>query len=215
MAFQIDIRKIGYAITHEPFNIIKLFNIYRYEEFFETMESHSVKYMLSYLLVIGLFTLVGYYLNISEYAASTCGSSDALKSALMYYLTFVFVPIITGYCLHLFSRGLVGREVSKEEGVSLVGYIVTPILISGIFRILSNAPQKTVPGMLSFLPLLMFLHYACMAYSIYLLYAAIRVRYGFEKSLPAFMFLMIIVFIASMIIISLSRTIFWFPDYCF
>lgn len=215
MTFQIDIRKIGYAITHEPFNIIKLFNLYRYKEFFETMESHSVKYMLFYLLVIGLFTLTGYYLNISEYAASTCGSSDALKSALMYYFMFTFVPIITGYCFHLFGKGLVDSEISKEEGVSLMTYVATPLIVSGIFRIMANAHPKTVPGLLSFLPLLMFLHYACMAYSIYLLYAAIRVRYGFEKSLAAFMFLMIIVFIASMIIISLSRTILWFPDYCF
>ncbi|HEX55391.1 MAG: hypothetical protein DRO94_00025 [Candidatus Altiarchaeales archaeon] len=216
MAFQIDIRKIGPAIKQDLRNIVKILNPYTFSEFFKNMKENSRRHMLIYMLILGTFTFIGYFLNLWKLVGLSgfwlairetlwgsepaCDIVSSFKSALLYYLTFIFTPFFAGHTFHFFSRGLIGRDVSREEGVTLFAYISTPLLISGIFRIISETR---------------ILHLISAGISVYMLYAAINSRYGFERSFLAFGFMMIIVFILSMLIFGILSAILSIPEMCY
>jgi len=177
------------AIRLEIVNLFKLLNPSKANEFFEKMGVRPVGYMLNYLIVSGLFLFVGYSLNLYYKAGFEaeikCPLIASIESAFITSITLILSTIISGFIISLFGKGLVGRDMEFNEAVSVIGYPMIFILISGIFR----AHIMTI-----------ILHYMFIAYSMYLLYTAISARFGFERALVHFIFILIVISLVVMIL---------------
>ena len=176
------------TIRLEIGNFFKLLNPSKANEFFGKMGVRSVGYMSNYLIVSGLFLFVGYSLNLyykAGFAEIKCPLIASIESAFITCITLILSTIISGFIISLFGKGLVGRDMEPDEAVSVIGYPMIFILISGIFR----AHIMTI-----------ILHYMFIAYSMYLLYTAISARFGFERALVHFIFILIIISLVVMIL---------------
>ena len=177
------------TIKEEIGNLFKLLNPSKANEFFEKMKVRPMGYMLNYLIVSGLFLFVGYSLNIYYKAGFEaeikCPLIASIESAFITCITLILSTLISGFIISLFGKGLVGRDMEPDEAVSIIGYPMIFILISGIFR----AHIMTI-----------ILHYMFIAYSMYLLYTAISARFGFERALVHFIFILIIISLVVMIL---------------
>jgi hypothetical protein len=173
------------AIKEEVGNLLKLLNPYRVSEFFRNMEIRSVSYMFKYLSFMSLFLFTGYFLNLRYKTGFepeiNCSDIPSIESAFITCVVLVLSTITAGYVISAASKGLVGRFVKADEMVSIMGYSMAVILFGGIFR----AHLMTIV-----------LYYAAIAYGIYLLYAGIRARFGFDKAIVCFLFSMIVISLA-------------------
>ncbi len=184
------------TIKEEINNLSKLLNPYKANDFLEKMEVKSVSYMFRYLIFMGLFLFAGYSLNLyyktGFEAEIRCSLIASLESAFVTYIVLVFSSVIAGYIISAFGKSLVGRDIDANETVSVIGYPLAIILFSGIFR----AHLMTIV-----------LYYILIVYGVYLLYAAIRARFGFERSLICFMFFLIVISLVIMILFQVCITL--------
>lgn len=158
-----------------------LLNPYKVGEFFGRMEAKSGSYMFKYLAFFGMSLFFGYYLNLvyklGFESESTCSSSSSFESAFIIYLSLLIMPFMAGSIISLFSKNLVGKDVETNEIVSIIGYPLSVILLTGIFK----AHVQTI-----------ILHYLGIGYGLYLLYNSINARFGFDKALIIFVFYLVV-----------------------
>ncbi len=163
------------------------------EEFFKKLKIHSPRYMIKYILVSGIFLFLGYFLDyafgMSVFFGYLAGFTHpfytSIRKALTWYLVAVSIPIVMGLSLNLFGEKLVKRKVGLDESIAIVAYSTVLGLVSGIFKSLLET---------------WIIHILLIAYCLYLLYTAIRIRFGFEKAVSCFIFLVVVACIAVMIV---------------
>jgi len=169
--------------------------------FFKELPSKPVKEVLYYLLFLSLFTFVGYTLRYGFFSEPKY-LEIALKISLLYSLVGIYVPtgvisiLAMSYLFRLEGKKLVKRRVSQEEALSIVGYASIPGLIGGALGILMETQ---------------ILHILLIGYSIYLLTAGIKIRFGFKFALRAFIFVIFSGFICSMILFLLGAALLGIP----
>lgn len=170
-------------------------------DFFEKLPIKPVKEVLYYLLFLSLFTLVGYTLRYGFFSEPKY-LEIALKISLLYSLVGIYVPtgvislLVMSYLFQLEGKKLVKREVSQGEALSIIGYASIPGLVGGFFGILMETQ---------------ILHILLIGYSIYLLYAGIKIRFGFKFALRAFIFVIFSGFICSMLLFILGAILLGIP----
>lgn len=191
------------TIKEEINSLFKLLNPYKAAEFFKDMKIRSVKYMLAYLMFMGLFLFTGYFLNIHYKLGfgeePVCSFAVSIESAFLSYITLVLLPILAGFLISFFGKSLTGKDTKADEIISIIGYSMLFILFSGLFRM----HIVTI-----------ILHYIAIAYGIYLLYVAINARFGFDRAAICFVFFLIVIALMFMILFSinsaLSNLLIWF-----
>ncbi len=173
-------------------NLKQLISPNNAESFFANLKIYPGKQMTVHNLILGLFIFSGYFLGLGYYSPIKYSFVTSFKIAFLYYIVAVSIPTILGYLLHLFSEKLVNKKVKTDEGITIASYSAGIGLISGIFRTFTET---------------WVLHIILMAYSIYLFYIAIKTRFGFEKAIFNFLFLMTLTFIAAMILLKIIAVI--------
>ena len=144
------------------------------DPFFSNLKPKSVGFLRLYLVVIGIPLLLGYYLYF-RYQTNIYSPDMSLKLAFVYYLVGVSMPLIISYILYLFDVRLVRRKVGYPEALTICAYVFSLALLSGILRMYGET---------------WVLHLLAIAYSICLVYAALGARFGYEKVIQPFLFLM-------------------------
>lgn len=180
------------SINEDLVNLKQLTNPVNAERFFANLKIYPRKQMISHNIILGLFTLFGYLFGLGYYSSVKYSFTTSFKLAFLYYIVVVSIPLILGYLLHLFSEKLINKKVEANEGVTIASYSASIGLISGIFRIFTET---------------WVLHIILVVYSIYLFYIAIKARFGFEKAISSFLFLLALTFIAAMILLKIGAVI--------
>lgn len=184
--------KIILPVKEDISNLKQLINPGNAEAFFANLKTYPTKQMMVHNLILGLFTFSGFFLGLGYYSPIKYSFVTSFKLAFLYYIVAVSLPIILGYLLHLFSEKLVNKKIKTDEGITIASYSASIGLISGIFRTFTET---------------WVLHIILMAYSIYLFYIAIKTRFGFEKAISNFLFLMTLAFIAAMILLKIIAVV--------
>ncbi len=179
-------------IKEDLSNLKQITNPNNAERFFANLKAYTAKQMISHNLILGLFVFFGYFLALGYYSSIKYSFETSFKLALLYYIVAVSIPLVLGYLLHLFSRKLVNKDVGPDEGITIASYSVSIGLIGGIFRTFTETWA---------------LHILLMVYSIYLLYAAIKSRFGFERAIFNFLFLAILTSIVAMVILKIFAVV--------
>lgn len=158
-------------------SLVDLFKLYpgNIDPFFSNVKPKSVGFLRLYLIIIGTPLLLGYYLYFN-YQATVYSSEMSLKLSLVYYLVGISLPMVASYVLYLFDVRLVQRKVGYPEAFTLFAYAFSFALLSGILRFHSTT---------------WILHLLAIAYSICLVYGALGARFGYEKIIQPFIFLML------------------------
>ena len=175
------------------------------EPFFKDMKPGHVIYTPLYILIMGLFTFgghfisYGHYLSFVNYSGMRYSYEMSIKLALVYYATAISIIFVMGFAFQLL-RFIDSRFQNKNEtlmgGIAIAANAMSIGIIGGIFKAI---PQTAVVQML------------LITYSIYILYTAIKARYGFEDSLSVFLFVLVIGSISGIIIFRLGVTILGIP----
>lgn len=169
------------AIKEGIRNFFRLLDPYKASDFFKNMEIKPANYTLKYLAVAGLFLFAGYYLNLvykmGFESESTCSPSSSAESAFITYISLIVIPLIAGSIISLFGKSLVGKDLETNEVVLIIGYPLSFIMVSGLFKVHV---------------LTIILHYLGIGYGLYLLYTAINARFGFDKALIVFVFFVMV-----------------------
>lgn len=169
--------------------------------FFKDLQPKPVKEVMSYLFLLGLFTFIGYTLRYGFFSEPNY-LGISLRISFLYYLIGIYVPtgvisiFAMSYFLHLAGEKLVKRAIGREEAMNLIGYAAIPSLIGGFFGIFLETQ---------------ILHILLIGYSIYLLYTAMKIKFGFNFSLRALIFVIASGFIFSMIFFLLGAFLLRIP----
>lgn len=177
--------------------VIKLFNPGYVDNVFRDLKVGTLKSLRVYLLIMGLPIFFGYYSHMVYFQAVPYSVENALKVALRYYLIAITAPMVMAYVLYLFDKRLLKTSVSHVEALTMFTYAICPGLLSGFFRIYRET---------------WVLHLILIVYTIYLLYASIGVRYGYERSFLPFVFLILMALISSMFVFIVVSAVLGIPS---
>lgn len=181
-------------------NIYNLMDPRRTENFFENLKLQPMKKVFYYLAILGLFTVIGYFLRYSLFPPKY--PEIGLKIAFLFYLIGIYAPtgiisiLAMSSAFTLAGKKVVKREVKKEEAISIIGYSFMPELIGGFFGILIET---------------WVLHILLIVYSMYLLYKGIKVRFDPKISIRGFIFILASGFIFSTIFFILVAILLGIP----
>lgn len=158
-------------------DLVKLINPANIETIFRNLKPRSVKLLRLYMVILIIPLFIGYFTYFNVFQEQRYSFEDSFKLALRNYV-IVFIVILTApYVFYLFDVRLVGRKVTYAEALTIFIYAFGNGIIGGIFRI-SNYTWV--------------LHLLLIVYSIYLLYAGLGARFGYEKSRLPFLFLILL-----------------------
>ncbi len=180
------LRDIKYFISTLG-DLIKLYpgNI---DPIFRNLKPKPLGFLRVYLIIIAIPLFLGYYFHFAHYQTNPYSTENSLKLAFIYYLIAISLPMIISYILYLFDVRLVKRRVSYPETLTLFAYAFSFGLLCGIFRTFNET---------------WVLHILTIMYSIYLIYAALGARFGYERIILPFIFLMLSGGVATMILFRL------------
>jgi hypothetical protein len=171
---------------HMLLNLARLINPANIESIFRNLKPKSVNALRVYavLLIIPLF--FGYFLFFNVFQEQQYSGENSFKLALRNYLIVLVIVLSVPYVFYLFDLRLVGRKVTYAEALTIFIYTLGDGILGGFFRI-SNYTWV--------------LHLLLIVYTIYLLYAGLGARFGYEKAMLPFLFLILLcVFIGTVLV---------------
>lgn len=182
-------------------DILRLTNPANIGPVFKDLKVKSANFLRAYILAITLPLFFGYYYYLSTSQANPYSIGMSFTLALIIYLTAASLPMVMAYLLYLFDVRLVKRKVPYPEALTIVTYALGPGILGGIFR-----------SSMNMLPDTWILHLLLIIYSIILVYAALGVRFGYEKIIMPFMFLILAGFAMAIILINILMAAFMIPE---
>ncbi len=158
------------------------------KDFFRKVHPRPVLDNIRYVLILGLFTFVGYFLLYSVFGAQVSvdegpmsmtieleySLEDGALLALDHYIYAVSTPIVLGLLMTLFGKTISGRRVPLEESMTISCYAYTPALIFGILAAFFGGVGELVGPL--------FLPSGIIILSLGQLYAAILLYYAAKAS---------------------------------
>ena len=157
--------------------VIKLLNPSYIEQVFKNIKPASLGSLRFYLAITALPVFFGYYAHMAYFQDNPYSIENSIKIAFRYYAMAIIVPMVMAYVLYLFNTRLLKAKITHAEALTLFAYAISPGLLSGIFRVYMET---------------WILHLLIVMYSVYLLYASLGVRYGYEKVIMPYIFLALI-----------------------
>ncbi len=162
--------------------VVQLLNPAYIEKVFKNIKPATLGSLRFYLILTGLPILFGYYAYLAYFQSNPYSIENSLKIAFKYYVIAISIPMVMAYVLYLFDTRLLKAKITQAEALALFSYAISPALLSGIFRIYIET---------------YILHILIIMYSIYLLYASLGIKYGYEKVIMPFIFLLLVVTVTS------------------
>jgi hypothetical protein len=169
------------------------------KQFLGSVQPKPVGQMIMYVAIIALLPLMGYLIGgLIGWGGITWG---AIFGIIMYIGTIVGV-IGTGFAVAILSNGLVGRQVSNEEAVTLVGYAATPAIVIGFLTgILSGMWALGIVGSI--------IGFLAWLYMAYILYLGAGARFGADKAIVVTIVALVAWIIISFIFSAIAGAIVW------
>lgn len=145
------------------------------KQFLGSVQPRPVGQMIVYVAILGLLPLIGSIIGWLIGWGSFAGVGYGILYAIVVYIGMVAAIIGAGFVVSMLSQGMLGKQVSADEAVTVVGLAATPVLIMGflvgiVSWILGLSALGLVLGLLAWI------------YTAYLLYQASAVRYGVDKA---------------------------------
>ncbi len=148
------------------------------KQFLGSVQPRPIGQMVIYVGILGLLGVIGTVIGLSVIGV-TYGYGPfsvavkvplqwALVQAIIGWIGTIIAVVGAGMVIAALSQGMVGRQVSNEEAVTLAGLAASPVLIAGILNI--------IPGLGWIFVLLAAL------YSAYLIYLGSGARFGADKA---------------------------------
>lgn len=170
------------------------------KQFLSTVQPKPIGQMVMYVAIISVLPLIGYILGG---AISFWGIQWGIVWGIIMYIGTVVSVIGAGMVVGLLSSGILGRQVSNEEAVTLVGYAATPAIAIGFLAGLLTLGGWGL-GILG--SIIGFLGWLYMGYLVYLGGGA---RYGNDKALIAAIVALIAGSVILMIFGAIAGSILW------
>ncbi len=172
------------------------------KQFLGSVQAKPIGQMVMYVAMISLLPLIGYILGWMIGWGSAAGIQWGIIYSVVMFIGTIVAVIGSGLVLGIMSHGLLGRQVSNNEAVTLVGYAATPGIAIGLLA-----------GLLAFIWGLgflgMLLAFLGWIYSAYLLYIGAGVRYGADKAVAATIVVVIAEIVISFIFSAIAGAIVW------
>jgi hypothetical protein len=162
--------------------VVQLLNPGYIEKVFKNIKPATMGSLRFYLVITALPIFFGYYAHMAYFQSNPYSTEISLKIAFRYYAIAIAIPIVMAYVLYLFDTRLLKAKITQAEALALFSYAISPALLSGVFRIYIET---------------WILHLLIVMYSIYLLYASLGIRYGYEKVIMPFIFLLLVATLTS------------------
>ncbi len=171
-------------------------------QFLSSVRPKPVGQMVMYVAMIALLPLIGSILGWMIGWGSAAGVQWGLIYGIVVYIGTVAAVIGAGFVVAMLSNGLMGRQVSNEEAVTLIGYAATPAIVIGFLSGLLAWMWGLgiLGGIIGFLGWL---------YSAYLIYVGSGARYGNDKAVAVTVVALVAWIIISMIFSWIAWTIVW------
>ena len=160
------------------------------KQFYAGLQPKAMGEMIMYVAIIALLPLIGNLIGGLVWSGLLYG----IVYGIMSYIGMILGVVVTGIVLAAVSKGIVGRQISNEEGVTIIGFIVTPLMIVGFLTGLLTAlgfAGIMIAGLVGLLALV---------YVFILLYWAGEARYGKDKAIVFAIMVVVIWFVISLLI---------------
>jgi hypothetical protein len=143
------------------------------KQFLGSVQPKPMGQMIMYVGILALLPLVGYILGgLIGWGGMTWG----IVMGIIMYIGLIASVIGAGMAVAMLSQSIIGRQISQSEGVTVVGYAATPVMLIGfIAGIMSGNWGLSMIGMI--------LSFLAWIYMAYLLFVGGGVRYGPDKAL--------------------------------
>jgi hypothetical protein len=169
------------------------------KQFLSTVQPKPIGQMVMYVAIIAILPLLGYLLGGM---IANWGLQWGVVFGIIMYIGTIAAVIGAGMVVGLLSNGILGRQVSSEEAVTLVGYAATPAIaigfISGLLAF--NWGLGILGTILGFLGWL---------YMGYLIYLGGGVKYGTDKAMIAAVIALVAGFAITWIFSAIAMSILW------
>ena len=168
------------------------------KQFLGSVQPKPIGQMIMYLGILALLPLIGYIIG----GLIGFGVMYGLIWGIVSVIGLVVAVVGSGFALSIVSESVLGRKVSSEEAITLVGYAATPVFavmfLSGIFQ--SMWGLAILGSLLSLLAWI---------YMAYLLYVGAGARYGNDKALVATIVVIIAGIVVSAIFGAIAGAVTW------
>jgi hypothetical protein len=170
------------------------------KQFLGSVQPKPMGQMIVYLGIMSVLPILGFLLGGLIGGNVVVG----LVFGLVMSIGFIIAAIGTGFILSAISQGTLGRQVTPDEGITFIGYAMTPIFaVAFLGGILTFA----VGWGASFLGLL-FIGLAGL-YSTFLVYLGATARYGQDKAVIVAILFLAISGIIEWIFWTIAWTVLW------
>jgi hypothetical protein len=166
------------------------------KQFLGTVQPKPIGQMIVYLGILAVLPIIGYLIAGLAIGFVGWGLTYGIISAI----GTVIGIVIAGFILAAISNGVVGRQVSNEEAVTVIGYASTPIFLVGFLAGLMSMSWQLmgIAGLLGLLALI---------YVVYLLYLAGGARYGPDKAIVFAIVAVAVLFIVYLVMGAIATSI--------
>jgi len=162
------------------------------KQFLGSVQPKPMGQMIVYLGILGVLPILGFLLG----GLIAGGIVWGLVFGIIIAIGLIVSAIATGFILSAISQGTIGRQITPDEGITFMGYAMTPVFaVAFLGGILTFAAGWGA----TFLGLLLI--GLAGLYSTFLVYLGATARYGQDKA--------IIVAILFLIISGILEWIFW------
>lgn len=172
------------------------------KQFLGSVQPKPIGAMIMYVAIISLLPLIGGIIGWMMGIGAFLGIGYAVLFGFLMYLGSIISVVGAGFVLGILSNGILGKQISNEEAVTLVGYAATPVMVVGF-----------LVGIVSFVGginvLSWVLSILAVLYMGYLIYLGAGVRYGQDKAVAATIVVLVALFIIQLIFNMIAGSILW------
>jgi hypothetical protein len=170
------------------------------KQFLGSVQPKPMGQMIVYLGILSVLPIVGFLLGGLISGAATWG----LVFGIVIAIGLIVAAIASGFVLSIISQGTIGKQIKAEEGVTFIGYAMTPVFaaafLGGILTFIMGWGAGFVGLLLIGLASL---------YSTFLVYLGATARYGQDKAVIVAILFLVISGIVEWIFWSIAWAIVW------
>lgn len=173
------------------------------KQFLGSVQPKPMGQMIMYMGILGILPILGYVIGG---LIGWGGIGWGILMGIMTAVAIIAGAIAAGFILSAISQGSLGRQISSDEGITLVGYACTPIFILAFLTGLISGGGWLGVGLWGAGSLFMFLG---MLYMAYLVYQGAGARYGMDKAVMAAIVALIAFGIGHWIVMMIAWQLAW------
>lgn len=172
------------------------------EQIYRNMQPKPVVQSLMYVGILALLGFIGALIGSLAFGGAY-GIGAGVLYGVIGLITTLVVFFITGFLFSMLSAGIVKRQVSQEESLTLLSYAMTPSLLIGFLVSLLSPFGVGLMGGFSFGGLAavgVALGLVALIYTLFMLYLGCKIRFGNELAAVATVFFIILFIVVGLVV---------------